>query len=247
MFPLRDENPTVHASFATFALIGANLACWLWVQGAGFHPALLKSICQFGAIPAELLGFVQQATRIPLGGEFYCGIDGNPDYRTVITSMFMHGGWFHLIMNMWFLFVFGDNIEDAMGPVRFIFFYLICGIAALASQLWFHAASVVPMVGASGAIGGVMGGYALLYPRIRVHLLIFLGFFFTRIRVPAFLLLFYWFLLQFVSGYFSLGSAATGVAFWAHIGGFIAGILLVRFFCNSERLARCKMKRTNIK
>ena len=136
MFPIRDENPTVRTSIATFVLIAANVAVWVLVQGLGSEPALAKSVCRFGAIPGELLGTVMAGTRIPVGPGLACVLDGNPNWITVVTSMFMHGGWFHLIGNMWFLLVFGDNVEDVMGRVRFVIFYLICGVAAVAAMLW---------------------------------------------------------------------------------------------------------------
>jgi len=212
-------------------------------QGLGFNPWLAKSICKFGLIPGELFGLAPIGTQIPLGGGMACVIDGHANWLTIITSMFMHGGWFHIIGNMWFLAVFGDNVEDAMGAFRFIVFYLLCGLGAVAAQMLANPSSPVPMVGASGAIGGVMGAYAILFPRAPVHLLVFFGFFFTRIVVPAFFMLGYWFILQFLGGFFTLGSATGGVAFWAHIGGFVTGIVLVRIFCNRNRLAVCRLKR----
>jgi membrane associated rhomboid family serine protease len=156
--------------------------------------------------------------------------------------MFMHGGWLHIIGNMWFLAVFGDNVEDAMGSVRFVLFYLLCGSAAAAAQMISAPASPVPMVGASGAIGGVMGAYAVLFPRAPVHMLIFLGFFFTRVVIPAFLVLGYWFLLQLLGG-FVPGEGSGGVAFWAHIGGFASGVLLVKVFSPPDRLDACRSHR----
>ena len=140
----------------------------------------------------------------------------------------------HIIGNLWFLWVFGDNIEDVMGPIRFVIFYLCCGLAAAYSQVLTDVDSIIPMVGASGAIGGVMGGYILLYPRAHIHTLIFLGFFITTIAVPAFLMLGYWFAIQLLSGLPALGSSKGGVAFWAHIGGFVAGLILVRLFARKE-------------
>ncbi|MCZ6890272.1 MAG: rhomboid family intramembrane serine protease, partial [Gammaproteobacteria bacterium] len=132
--------------------------------------------------------------------------------------------------NMWFLYIFGDNIEDIMGPVRFVIFYLLCGLAAAFAQIFTNVESIVPMVGASGAIGGVMGAYALLYPRAKVQTLIFLGIFVTTITVPAIFMLGYWFVIQILSGLPALGRAGGGVAFWAHIGGFVAGLALVLLF-----------------
>lgn len=236
MFPLRDENPTVHTSVITFVIIGINVAAWVLIQGLGAHPALANSICRFGLIPGELLGRVAAGTRVHLGKSFSCVVGAGPHWATVITSMFMHGGWFHLIGNMWFLGVFGDNVEDVMGHVRFSIFYLICGVAAAAVQMISNPASSIPMVGASGAIGGVLGAYVFLFPRAPVDLLVFLGFFITRVVVPAFFMLGYWFLLQILGAVFSIGMVSGGTAFWAHVGGFGVGIVLAKFFCSSDRL-----------
>ncbi|MBN1984388.1 MAG: rhomboid family intramembrane serine protease, partial [Chitinivibrionales bacterium] len=152
------------------------------------------------------------------------------------TSMFLHGGWFHIIGNMWFLFVFGDNVEDILGSFKFILFYLLCGIAAGVTQMVVDPHSAIPMVGASGAISGVMGAYAILFPRAPVYLLIVLGFYITKIAVPALFVLGYWFLLQFVGAIPSLGNQGGGVAFFAHIGGFVAGAILVFFFKDRARV-----------
>ena len=158
--------------------------------------------------------------------------------------MFMHGGWLHILGNMLFLWVFGDNVEDVMGPGRFFVFYVLCGLAAAGAQIATDPDSVVPMVGASGAIGGVMGAYAILFPRARVHLLIILVFYVTTISVPAILMLGYWFVLQLFSGVFSLGQSGGGVAFWAHIGGFVAGLALIRPFTRQDLIA-ARAKLTN--
>lgn len=243
MFPIRDENPTFHTSVATFLIIGINVAVWVFVQGIGFNPALAKSICRYGMIPGELLGRLSEGARVPLGQGLACMLDGNPNWTSVVTSMFMHGGWFHIVGNMWFLGVFGDNVEDAMGSVRFVAFYLLCGIAAAAAQSASAPASAIPMVGASGAIGGVMGAYAVLFPRAPVHLLVFFGFFFTRIVVPAFVVLGYWFVLQVLGGLPALEGTRGGVAFWAHVGGFVAGVVLVQLFCRSDRVEGCRRRR----
>ena len=243
MIPLRDENPTLHTSVATFAIIGLNVASWILLQGAGFNPGLVKSVFRFGLIPGELLGTLPAGTEYPVGKGLSYIIETTPNWLSVITSMFMHGGWLHLIGNMWFLAIFGDNVEDAMGPVKFFIFYLLCGFSAEIAQVLATPSSAVPMVGASGAIGGVMGAYAFLYPRAPVHMLVFFGFFFFRIVVPAFFMLGYWFLIQFFGGFFTMGSSSGGVAFWAHIGGFVAGIFLLRFFCSSSRVETCRRRR----
>jgi membrane associated rhomboid family serine protease len=165
-----------------------------------------------------------------------CVLEGDPRWITVLTSMFMHGSWFHLIGNMWFLAVFGDNVEDSMSHVRFVSFYVLCGLAAVAAQMASSPTSAVPMVGASGAIGGVMGAYAVLYPRARVHMLLFLGFYVSRTIVPAAVMLGYWFLIQILAGLPQLGGEEGGVAFWAHAGGFLAGLVLCYVFCDPVRV-----------
>jgi membrane associated rhomboid family serine protease len=139
---------------------------------------------------------------------------------------------------MWFLWIFGNNVEDSLGHVRFAVFYLLCGLAAAGCQIWADPSSAIPMVGASGAIGGVMGAYVLLYPRVHVHLLVVLGFYVTTVAVPAFVMLGYWFLLQLLGGFGTLGRTGGGVAFWAHVGGFAAGLLLILLFRDRKLLAR---------
>jgi membrane associated rhomboid family serine protease len=236
VFPLRDENPTLQVSTATIAVIAANALVWVFIQGLGFEPALSSSVCSYGLIPGELLGLAPPGTRVPLGPEAACVL-GAPAWYTPLTSMFMHGGWFHIVGNMWFLWVFGDNVEDSMGHARFVLFYVLCGLAAAAAQTLSHPASPIPMVGASGAIGGVMGAYFLLYPHVRVHTLLFLGFYATTIEVPASMMLGYWFLLQILGGLPALGQETGGVAFWAHAGGFLAGVVLVNVFRDPRRMA----------
>jgi len=239
MFPYKDENPTVLTPVVTVGIIALNVLTWVLVQGLGAPGPLAQSVCQLGLTPGELLGTVPAGVRVPLGDEFGCVIGAHPHYATVLTSMFMHGGWLHLLGNMWFLWIFGNNIEDAMGHVRFVVFYLLCGAVAAATQVVVQPHSPVPMVGASGAISGVLGAYLLLYPRVRVHTLVFLGLFVTTITLPAYLMLGYWILLQVLGGLPALAGADTGgVAVFAHIGGFAAGMLLVGVFVRSENLRR---------
>jgi membrane associated rhomboid family serine protease len=237
VFPIRDDNPQILVPYATLGIIAINVLVWVFVQGLGSDPMLARSICQLGLIPGELLNIVPAGTRVQLSANAWCELGDASRWPTVLTSMFMHGGWLHIIGNMWFLWIFGNNVEDAMGPVRFVLFYLLCGVGAAALQVGAHPQSTVPMVGASGAIGGVMGAYVLLYPRVHVHLLIFLGFFVTTIAVPAVFMLGYWFLLQLIGGFGSVG-AGGGVAFWAHVGGFMAGGVLVMIFRKPELLRR---------
>ncbi len=238
MFPIHDENPHFLTPVVTYAVIAANVAAWLLVQGRGTDPLLARSVCDLGLIPGELLGRIPPGTRFPLTPTWDCVIGVSQTWYTPVTSMFLHGGWFHLIGNMWFMWLFGNNVEDSMGHLRFVVFYLICGLAAAALQVMLSPDSPVPMVGASGAIGGVMGAYVMLYPRVRVHMLLILGFYITRIAVPASFMLGYWFLLQLVGGAFALGREGGGVAFWAHVGGFAAGAVLVLLFRNPRLLAR---------
>ena len=241
MFPLRDENPTIHRSVVTFLLVAINVIVWVFVQKLGSDPALSQSVWNYGLIPGELLGRVEPGTQVMVGKRVLAVLDGVSKWWTVLTSMFMHGDWMHIIGNLWFLVVFGDNVEDAMGPLRFALFYILCGVAAAGAQIASDPDSTLPMIGASGAIGGVMGAYLRLYPRVRVQMLIFLGFFIRIVPVPAFLMLVYWFVLQLVSGAVSGGTG--GVAFWAHVGGFSAGFLLVKLFCSRSRLAAIRFRR----
>jgi len=234
MFPIRDENPTSRPPVVTISIIVVCVGVWFFLQGFGGTRELASSLCSFGLIPGRLLGLLPVGTQVPVGGNLYCVMEGERGLYTVVSHMFMHGGWFHLIGNMWFLWVFGDNVEDAMGPVRFIIFYLLCGFTAAAAQTITDASSAIPMVGASGAIGGVMGGYARLYPHAKVHTFIALGIIFTTMSVPAYVMLGYWFLIQLLAGIPSLSGAGGGVAFWAHIGGFLAGVSLVTVFRDSK-------------
>ena len=237
MIPLRDHNPTVRTSLATFVIVGLNALAWAFVQGLGAEPALSRSVCELGVIPGELLHSASVGTAVEISPGMLCTVDATPNWWTPLTSMFMHGGWFHIIGNMWFLTLFGDNVEDSMGHTRFFIFYILCGLAAVAAQTFASPASPVPMVGASGAIGGVMGAYAVLYPRAPVEMLVVLGFYVTRTAVPAVVMLGYWFLLQILGGIPRLEGEGGGVAFWAHIGGFLAGIALLPLFRNRARVA----------
>jgi membrane associated rhomboid family serine protease len=237
MFPYRDDNPTLATPIATIALIAANVVMWVVVQGMGAEPRLSASICELGVIPGELFGRLPAGYVLPMGPDAACEM-GGPAWYTPLTSMFLHGGWLHLIGNMWFLWVFGNNVEDSMGHLRYITFYLLCGVAAAAVQSVLDPSSAIPMVGASGAISGVMGAYVLLYPRVQVHMLVVLVIIVTRIRVPAFMMLGYWFLLQLLGGAATSGSEDGGVAFWAHVGGFLAGAALIGLFKDAELVAR---------
>ena len=228
MFPLRDENPTELFPFVTVLLIATNVLVWLLVQGAGAGEPFLRSLCAYGSIPGEITGSLPAGTTVPLG-DARCAIGGLSGW-TVLTSMFMHGGWFHLIGNMWFLWVFGNNIEDSMGHARYLVFYLLCGALAAGAHIVSDPGSGIPTVGASGAISGIMGAYMVLYPRVRVHTLIFLVVYVRVIPMTALAVLGIWFGLQLFSGLAAGSSAGGGVAFWAHVGGFVAGVVLVKLF-----------------
>ena len=238
MFPYRDDNPTLGTPVVTVLLIGLNVAAWVLLQGMGAEPYLSQSVCELGLIPGELLGRIPPGLAVPVSETMACVVDPDHEWYTPLSSMFLHGGWFHLIGNMWFLWLFGNNVEDSMGHYRYLVFYILSGLAAATAQTVVNPNSAIPMVGASGAISGVMGAYIVLYPRVRVHMLIVLGFFITRIVVPAFLMLGYWFLLQLLGGLPSLGDETGGVAFWAHAGGFIAGAILILVFKDDELVAR---------
>ena len=218
MIPLRDDNPSAIVPVVSWALIGACVLVFLWQLSLGPREARAV-VYALGVIPAILF----EGTRLPPE------VALAPPLATVFTSMFLHGGWMHLIGNMLYLWIFGDNVEDSMGHGRFVVFYVLCGVAAVLAQSLPDTGSEVPMIGASGAISGVLGAYLLLYPHARVLVLIPLGFFSQVVRLPAGIVLGLWFALQLFS---SLGSTpgGGGVAFGAHIGGFIAGLALVPLF-----------------
>jgi rhomboid family protein len=236
MFPYRDENETQRPAIVTGAIIAANVLVWISVQGAGSTVALAKSVCELGLIPGELTLSLPPGTRFPMGDRLVCLTDPGRQVSHLITSMFLHGSWMHLLGNMWFLWIFGNNIEDSMGRLRFIVFYLLCGLAAAFGQIVTNPDSAIPMVGASGAISGVMGGYLVLYPNVRVYAMVPLGFFLTSVALPAWVMLGYWFLIQFVSGLLTMAGDMGGVAFWAHVGGFFAGIVLIKLFVRDDYL-----------
>ncbi|MBP9034804.1 MAG: rhomboid family intramembrane serine protease [Pseudomonadales bacterium] len=235
MFPLYDDNVRLRWPLGTVLIIALNVFVWFFVQGFGAERALARSLCLHGLIPADLLGLVPAGFQVPLSPRLACVVDGDGNWFNLLSSMFMHGGWFHIIGNMWFLWVFGDNVEDVMGTPRYVLFYLLSGLAAAGAQVATDPSSTVPMVGASGAIGGVLGAYARMYPRAHVHTLIFLGLYVTTIAVPAMFMLGYWFLVQLLSG--TLGDGGPGVAFWAHAGGFAAGLVLSLLLVSPRSLA----------
>jgi membrane associated rhomboid family serine protease len=235
MFPYRDENETQRPAYVTVGLIALNVLVWLVVQGAGAALSLARSVCNLGLVPGELTGALPPGTPFPMGDGLVCMTDPGRQVSHLVTSMFLHGSWMHLLGNMWFLWVFGNNVEDSMGRPRFVVFYLLCGLAAALLQVLTSPSSGVPMVGASGAISGVMGAYLVLYPRVRVFTLVPLGFILTTVALPAWTMLGYWLLIQFVSGLTAIGGEpGGGVAFWAHVGGFVAGVVLIKLFARPD-------------
>lgn len=231
--PYRDENETVRTPVVTLLIIGINAAVWFLVQGAGFTEALLASICNFGLIPGELTLMAPPGASTPLTDTLACVVNPGRAPLHIFSSMFLHGSWLHILGNMWFLWLFGNNVEDSMGRGRFIAFYLLCGVAAAFAQVIAQPDSTVPMVGASGAISGVMGAYIVLYPNVRVYTLIWIIFIFT-LALPAWVILGYWMLLQILGG---LSGQEGGVAFWAHVGGFVAGLALIKLFARPDYIA----------
>ena len=244
MFPIGDENPTLRTPIVTYLLLATLLAVWILVQGAGFDAhTLAASVCNLGLVPGELTHQARVGTGVPIGPGMACLVDREPiNALTPLTSMFLHGSWMHLLGNGLFLWVFGNNVEDSMGRGRFLVFYVLCGLVAAAAQVAVGPASPVPMVGASGAISGVLGGYLLLYPRVRVRVLFILFIFIRVFRIPAYLVLLWWIGYQILMGLPELMSVerdvSSGVAVWAHIGGFAAGLLLIKLFARKDLVER---------
>jgi membrane associated rhomboid family serine protease len=216
MFPLRDTQPSYSKPVVTVLLIVLNMLVFLF---------------EFSLDPETQNAFV----------DYYALIPDHFQFSRVLTSMFLHSGWMHVLGNMWFLWIFGDNIEDVLGHGKYLLFYLACGVAAGLAQVVINPGSTVPMVGASGAIAGVMGAYMIKFPHSRILSLIFIVVFFTTVELPAWIYLIYWFVLNFFSGVGTLGSSQAsqgGVAFFAHIGGFVAGIVLVNLMGARQRYSR---------
>jgi membrane associated rhomboid family serine protease len=239
VFPLHDENPTRTTPVVTITLIAINVVVFLWQW---LVVGLSASALLYGLIPAHLLNQpVEQAALRALAEEPQALLllrqNLDPAWLTIFTSMFLHGSWLHILGNMWYLWVFGNNVEDEMGKGKFLAFYLICGVAAALSQVFLSQGSPIPMVGASGALAGVLGAYLLLHPHSRVTHLVILGFFITTITTPAWVSLGLWIAMQVLSGLVNLGPKAIGggVAYAAHVGGFVAGLVLVRLFTSGRR------------
>ena len=218
MIPLKDDNPTSGKPVVTYFLIGICVVIFLMQLGSQSYKTG-QLFYSYGLIPSVLMGYDQ----LPM--DLYAV----PAYLTIFTSMFMHGGFMHLIGNMLYMWIFADNIEDSLGPKKFIIFYLLSGIGAATAQILMDTHSQVPMVGASGAIGGVLGAYLINHPNARVLVLIPFGFFSQLIKIKALYVLGFWFVLQFINSAM-MSSQGGGVAYAAHIGGFVSGVVLILFF-----------------
>lgn len=226
MIPLRDDQPRFSTPYVTYFIVALNALVFLFELSVGMqsHRALNSLIDAFGVVPSHVTGALAGRTDLTLMAAFV----------PLLTSMFLHGSWLHIIGNMWVLWIFGDNIEDYLGHFTYLVFYLICGFAASIAHILLNLRSPVPSVGASGAIAGVMGAYFLLYPKARVLTLVPLIIFFTFWWLPAWIVLGYWFVVQFLSGASTAiaysNQTSGGVAFWAHVGGFAAGLILIKLF-----------------
>jgi membrane associated rhomboid family serine protease len=219
VIPLRDRNPTRRTPIVTIALIVACFAVFaleLSITATGGDEALARFFERWGAVPAAITSSLE-------GGSYF-----SQATLGIFTSMFLHAGWLHILGNMLFLWIFGNNVEDRLGRLPFLIFYLVGGVAAALTQVVIDPGSTVPLVGASGAIAAALGAYIVLFPRARILSLVYLGFFYQLLEVPAVVLLGFWFLLQLVSGFGSLGpdTAQGGTAFFAHIGGFVLGVIV---------------------
>ena len=251
MFPIKDNIPTDRFPVVTVTLIALNVIAYFFWQKGGLtfgdpnNPDYFDNLVRYATIPYELTHPDYQCAPATTEA-FSCSktfgerFDLPPTYLTVFTSMFMHGGLLHLGGNMLFLWIFGNNVEDSMGPVRFVIFYLLGGLAATAGQVLVGADSMVPNIGASGAVAGVLGGYILLFPKARVVTIIFIVFFFTILELPAMLILGFWFIQQALFGYFDLssGDGGGGVAYFAHIGGFVFGLIAIKLFADERKRRR---------
>src|SRR5215203_2903667 len=216
MFPLYDTVRSRKFPLVNLLLIVANVLAFLYEIQMG--PSLKGFIFTWGLIPVHFLS------------------DPSTMWTTIFTAMFLHGGWFHIISNLWVLFIFGDNVEERMGSFRYLLFYLLSGAAAGLLQAYILPTSTTPMIGASGAIAGVLGAYLILFPRSRVASIVPIFIIFTIVEIPAFIFLIFWFFTQIYSGIFAVqGGGGSGIAWWAHIGGFIFGVLMVSFFARRNR------------
>ncbi|HXW89883.1 MAG TPA: rhomboid family intramembrane serine protease [Terriglobales bacterium] len=234
MIPIRDDTPRYSTPFVTFFIIALNTVVFLFELSVGWQSqrALNGLMYEFGVVPHRFELALTGASRFSVAGLSL----------TILTSMFLHASWLHIIGNMWVLWIFGDNIEDHLGHFLYLMFYLLCGFAGAITHILSNVGSRLPSIGASGAIAGVMGAYFVLYPKARVLTVVPLIVFFTFWWLPAWIVLGYWFLVQFLSGAATAivepGQTSGGVAFWAHVGGFVAGIVLIKLLPERPRRYR---------
>lgn len=233
MLPLKDDNPTETVPFITVSIIMINILVYIYQLSLG--PEFERFIFTMGAVPNKIINHSGLIPKISL-----------PAFLTIYSSMFLHGSLLHIVSNMLYLWIFGNNIEDAMGHIKFIFFYLICGSMAAFAHIITDIDSKIPMVGASGAVSGILGAYILLYPRARILTLVIIGFFVRLVKIPAVFVLGFWILMQFLFGMTSLTARGSsgGVAWFAHIGGFVAGFILINIF--KQQRVRIRRRRRRI-
>ena len=239
MIPLSDDNPTRKKPYVVYMLVILNVIVY-FMNNVG-APGLGR-LWNFSMVPYSVIHDVRVIPLINQLGQIAgfqkdFAVGPHPQWITIFTSMFMHGGFMHIAMNMLYLWIFGNNVEDALGHIKFLLFYIACGVLASVAHIASDANSMIPTVGASGAIAGVLGAYLLLYPHARVRTLIFLGWFVDYAEIPAIYVLGVWFLLQLTGVVGSAGSVGGGVAYWAHIGGFIAGLIVI-YIIGGRRLAQ---------
>jgi rhomboid family protein len=233
MIPLGDDLRPGRWPMMTYLLLAVTWGVWLLIQQAGLNPpALAATVCNLGMVPGEITHRAPLGYAVPIGPGMACVVDNFPINRfTPLISIFLHGGWGHIIGNSIYLLVFGKGVESRMGAMRFLVFYLVCGLVAAATHIVINPTSAIPTVGASGAISGILGGYLLLFPRARIRMYFPPIFFFS---IPAVLVLLFWFAEQLLAGLPQLSNmnaeVTGGVAVWAHVGGFLAGVVLVRLF-----------------
>ncbi|HYG98432.1 MAG TPA: rhomboid family intramembrane serine protease [Terriglobales bacterium] len=239
MIPIRDDAPRFSTPYITYVLLALNIVVFLFeLTFAG--PQRNALMFEFGFLPVKITALFSGVDTVLLQGGVMVPVTAQTALVPVFTSIFMHASWLHLIFNMWALWIFGDNIEDYLGHFWYLVFYLMSGLAAAALHTILNPVSAIPSVGASGAIAGIMGAYIVLYPTAQVTTLLPIFVFFTFIHLPAWLVLGYWFIVQFLSGTatsiaYSNQTSGGGVAFWAHVGGFVAGIALIKLFPRRPR------------
>jgi len=215
MIPYKDDNPIHIIPFATILIIGLNVLVFVWQFTSGQDSRSI--VYSYGAIPHNIISFESSQPISPA--------------LTIFTSMFMHGGLFHLTLNMLYFWIFGNNIEERLGHIRFVLFYLFCGVVAAFSHAVLNPGSNIPMIGASGAVAGMLGAYILLFPAAKVHTIVFLGFYVTVIKIPALIVIGFWAIIQVISGLIAQGGVEQGgIAFFAHIGGFLAGLFTIKLW-----------------